>query len=273
LITLVLSVRAAPDAEAGRSLIERALSSDVANFVSAAEIEAIRARIVALPSVPARPVLERDDLLAALAIFLIVVAATFPVVLPFVWIGDVGTAKNVSATRFIGMLAALASAVALADGDDGSGRRASRPAKPSWEFGVTAYPTNVRGGENYTSAIAVADRGPLHLELRHNYEAINATSAFVGWTFSGGEAVAWELTPLLGAVRGTKQAFAPGLEASVTWGRLDYYIEAEYVDDRKGRADSYLYAWSELGFGVDPFPWTVFRLGHKRLSTGPCAGA
>jgi integrase len=25
--------------------------------------------------------------------------------------------------------------------------------------------------------------------------------------------------------------------------------------------------------GVDPFPWTVFRLGHKRLSTGPCAGA
>jgi DNA topoisomerase VI subunit B len=25
--------------------------------------------------------------------------------------------------------------------------------------------------------------------------------------------------------------------------------------------------------GVDPFPWTVCRLGHKRLSTGPSAGA
>jgi len=25
--------------------------------------------------------------------------------------------------------------------------------------------------------------------------------------------------------------------------------------------------------GVGPFPWTVLRLGHKRLSTGPCAGA
>ena len=103
-ISLVLSVRAAPDAEAGRGLIERSLSKDVASFVSAAEIEAIRARIVAAPSVPAKPALERDDLIAALGIFLIVVAATFPVVLPFVFIADVGTAKNVSRGLALAML-------------------------------------------------------------------------------------------------------------------------------------------------------------------------
>jgi hypothetical protein len=79
----------------------------------------------------------------------------------------------------------------------GSGRRASPATKPTWEFALTAYPTDVRGGENYTSAIAVADRGPLHLEARYSYESIDARSAFVGWTFSGGEAVTWELTPLL----------------------------------------------------------------------------
>lgn len=93
---LARSVRAAADAGAGRKLIEDSLPSGLAKLISATEIEAMRARLVALPSVPERPRLERDDLMAATAIFLIVVAATFPVVLPFVLIGDVATAKNMS---------------------------------------------------------------------------------------------------------------------------------------------------------------------------------
>jgi VIT1/CCC1 family predicted Fe2+/Mn2+ transporter len=103
-LTLVRSVRAAPDAEAGRALIERSLSRDAAGLFSSTEIEAIRGRIVALTTLPARPTLHRDDLLAALAIFLIVVASTFPVVLPFVLIQDVGLAKNVSRAIALAML-------------------------------------------------------------------------------------------------------------------------------------------------------------------------
>ena len=103
-LTLVQSVRAAADAEAGRKLIERSLSPAIAGLVSTVEIEAIRERLVALPPVPERPSLERDDLLAALAICLIVVAATFPVVLPFALIGDVGTAKTVSRAIGLAML-------------------------------------------------------------------------------------------------------------------------------------------------------------------------
>jgi VIT1/CCC1 family predicted Fe2+/Mn2+ transporter len=48
--------------------------------------------------------LQRDDLLASVAIFLIVVASTFPVVLPFALIQDVGTAKNLSRAIALGML-------------------------------------------------------------------------------------------------------------------------------------------------------------------------
>jgi hypothetical protein len=103
-LTLVRSVRAAPDVEAGRRIIERALSRDVAGLVSSAEVDAIRGRIAALTSLPARPKLNRDDFLAALAIFLIVVASTFPVVLPFALIADVGTAKNVSRAIALAML-------------------------------------------------------------------------------------------------------------------------------------------------------------------------
>jgi hypothetical protein len=104
LLTLIGSVRSAADADTGRRLIEASLSRVAAGLLSAAEIEAIRGRIVALTFVPARPKLNRDDLLAAVAIFLIVVAATFPVVLPFVMFDDVGTAKNVSRAVALAML-------------------------------------------------------------------------------------------------------------------------------------------------------------------------
>jgi hypothetical protein len=167
-----------------------------------------------------------------------------------------------AALRTVAALAAVVATTALADEDGGSGRRASPAEKPSWEFAMTAYPTLVRGGDDYTSAIGAADRGPLHLEGRINYESVGARSAFVGWTFSGGETVTWELTPLLGGAWGTTQAFVPGLEASVTWERLDLYIEAEYVRDIHARSDSYLYAWSELGFR--PVEWLRFGVAGQR---------
>jgi hypothetical protein len=103
-LTLVRSVRAAPDAETGRRFLEQSLSRAAAGLVSSAEIEAMRRRIVALSSVPTRPTLQRDDLLAALGIFLIVVAATLPVVLPFVFIKDIGAAKTTSRAIALAML-------------------------------------------------------------------------------------------------------------------------------------------------------------------------
>ena len=156
----------------------------------------------------------------------------------------------------IALLAAIAATSAQAGEDDHSGRRASDASKPSWEFGITAYPTFVRGGDNYTSAIAVADRGPLHLEARYNYESHGARSAFVGWTFSGGDTITWEVTPLLGGAWGSP-AFVPGLEASVGWRQFDFYIEGEYVRDNDEHTGSYWYAWSELGFR--PVEW--LRIG------------
>lgn len=96
LITLIRSVRSAPDPEAGRKLIQGSLSKVMAGLVSTTEIEAMRGRVVALPSVPERPKLKSDDFLAALGVFLWVVVSTFPVVLPFVLIDDVATAKNLS---------------------------------------------------------------------------------------------------------------------------------------------------------------------------------
>lgn len=103
-LTLVRAVRAARDAEAGRKLIEDSLSPAVAKLVSTVEVEAIRGRLVALPAVPGKPTLRRGDLLAALVIFLIVVASTFPVALPFIFFEDAGTALFVSRAIALGMM-------------------------------------------------------------------------------------------------------------------------------------------------------------------------
>ncbi len=83
----------ATDAETGRALIKDSLSKPLAGLMTDAEVEAIRQRIVALPSPPQRPKLKSEDLLAALAVFLLVVAATFPVAIPFLIIDDIGLAK------------------------------------------------------------------------------------------------------------------------------------------------------------------------------------
>lgn len=103
-LTLLHGVRAAADPETGRRLIERSLERAVAGLFSSVEVEAIRGRIVALPSLPARAQLGWLDLRSALAVFLIVVGATFPVVLPFLWIDDIGAAKNASRAIALAML-------------------------------------------------------------------------------------------------------------------------------------------------------------------------
>jgi len=100
--TLALSVRAA-DAPSGRNLIAQAMSPALTTLVSADEIEAVRTRLLAQPA-PERPSLQRDDLLGGLGIFLLCVVATFPVVLPFMLIGDVALAKTVSRGLALAML-------------------------------------------------------------------------------------------------------------------------------------------------------------------------
>lgn len=183
-----------------------------------------------------------------------------------------------AASRSIAVLAAVVATSTQAGEDDHSGRRASPTSKPSWEFGITAYPTFVRDGDNYTSAIAVADRGPLHLEARYNYESIGTRSAFVGWTFSGGDTITWELTPLLGGAWGATHAFVPGLEVGLGWRRFDFYLEGEYVRDSEAEVNSYWYAWSELGFR--PVEWLRIGIvgqrtraygGERDIQRGPFA--
>ena len=128
---------------------------------------------------------------------------------------------------------------------------------PKMAFNVTGFYYAMRDEPDFGSGVAAFDRGAFRLEMRHNYEARHATSTFVGWKFAAGEEVTAEITPIIGVLFGSAHAFVPGVEASFGYRAFDAYIEAEYVSDRDNHADSYFYAWSELGWR--PVEW--LRLG------------
>lgn len=133
---------------------------------------------------------------------------------------------------------------------------------PKTSVAVTGYYYAMRDQPDFGVGVAALDHGPLHFEVRYNYEARNATSVFAGWKFAGGEAVTWEVTPIVGGLFGAARGVVPGVEASVAWRDFDFYVEAEYVRDLDDASASYFYSWSELGWR--PLPWLRVGLAGQR---------
>jgi hypothetical protein len=135
---------------------------------------------------------------------------------------------------------------------------ASPAAEPDAPSPATSFSANVsyyalRDEPSFAVVVAALQRGPLRLEARYNYEAKAATSVFGGYAWSGGEAVEWTVTPILGGLFGSARGIVPGVEASVAWRQLDAYVEAEYVHDLRDTKASYFYAWTEVGWRpLDP---------------------
>lgn len=102
-LTTALAVRDAKDPAAGARALGEAFPPGIRILLGPAELEAMRARLAAA-ALPDRPRLRGDDYLGAVGIFLIVVAATFPVALPFVIFSDVKTALVISRVLTLVML-------------------------------------------------------------------------------------------------------------------------------------------------------------------------
>jgi hypothetical protein len=166
-------------------------------------------------------------------------------------------------------IAIIAAAALLLGAVTCSAQEASLASAPSstadasgWSYSATGMYYSFRNQDDFTLAVATAEKGPLHIEARYNYEAIDSGSLFIGWKFSGGKKLTWEVTPILGAVFGQKEGIAPGFEASIAYGIVDFYTEMEYVRDLEVRQDSFTYSWNELGFS--PLEWLRFGLVGQR---------
>ena len=138
----------------------------------------------------------------------------------------------------------------------------SLPADPdtissSWSFEIEAYYYILPGEKNTTTLIGYANHKALHLETRYNYEDANTASIFGGYRFDAGHKLLLSITPMLGFVFGNTNGIAPGLETSLSWKKLDFYSESEYVLDFDGKENDFFYTWTELAIT----PLRNFRTG------------
>jgi hypothetical protein len=132
----------------------------------------------------------------------------------------------------------------------------------AWSFAASAYTYFVPDDREYVQPTFTADRRWLHLEARYNYEALDTASAWLGYNFSGGETVTWELTPMLGGVFGDTTGIAPGYKGSLSWRKLELYSEGETLFDTGNFSDSFFYNWSELTLA--PAEWFRFGMVTQR---------
>lgn len=93
-VTLLQSLQETQDAGIAQQLIADALPERIAAGATPAELDAIRQRLLKV-TVP-RPALGPRDFLGALGVFVLVVLATFPVVIPFMLLDEATLALRMS---------------------------------------------------------------------------------------------------------------------------------------------------------------------------------
>jgi hypothetical protein len=129
--------------------------------------------------------------------------------------------------------------------------------EPSWSYSAFASVYFLPGDDDFLQPTFTTDHDWLHLEARYNYESKDTGSVWAGYNFSVGEKVTFEGTAMAGVVFGDTDGLAPGYKATLSWTKLSFYSEGEYVFDTNESSDSFFYSWSELYWA--PAAW--LRLG------------
>ncbi len=97
--------RATEDAQEAGRIIADALPPTIAAVLEPSELASLHRRLQKLPEPATRPRLHREDWVGALGVCLLVFVSTLPVVLPFLFMHDVGPAMRVSNGIAIALLA------------------------------------------------------------------------------------------------------------------------------------------------------------------------
>jgi hypothetical protein len=95
-LAIARAVCATPDPQRGRELLSEVLPEPLDQLFDGPALEHARARLLALPTLPARPRLRKRDWLGALGVFLLVFVSTFPVVVPFLLFEPLHRALRIS---------------------------------------------------------------------------------------------------------------------------------------------------------------------------------
>jgi hypothetical protein len=136
------------------------------------------------------------------------------------------------------------------------------PDEKAWSFSASVTTYFVPDSQEIVQPTVTADRDWLHLETRYNYENLDTGSLWLGYNFGGGEKLKWEFTPMLGGVFGDTTGVAPGCKLSLSYWKLEFWSEGEFVFDTRDSEGNFLYFWSELS--IAPADWFRFGLVGQR---------
>jgi len=95
-LMVLRAVRNATDPQRAHRLIAEALPSVVASVLQPAELASLHQRLQQLPEPSWHARLQKDDWLAGLGVFLLVVVSMFPLALPFILMPNAAAALHVS---------------------------------------------------------------------------------------------------------------------------------------------------------------------------------
>jgi hypothetical protein len=135
------------------------------------------------------------------------------------------------------------------------------PANP-WDFNLSLSGYIVPQGQSYASPTLTADRDTLHLEARYNYEGQRTGSLWAGYNLSFGKKVTFDITPMIGGVFGDINGVAPGVEATITYKKLQLYSANEYIFDTNTKSGDFFYTWTQLTYS--PVSWFGFGYVTQR---------
>jgi len=110
-LSMALAVRSSPDPAVALRALREAIPEGIRNLLEDRELHSIRERFAVQAQLPDRPRYGKDDFVASISIFFIVVATTFPVALPFLVIADGRVALLVS--RILTLLMLFGGGMAL----------------------------------------------------------------------------------------------------------------------------------------------------------------
>jgi hypothetical protein len=133
----------------------------------------------------------------------------------------------------------------------------------TWQYSVTVDGYLPASGEGYASPTFTADHEWLHLEARYNDENLRTGSFWIGYNFAWGENWKFEVTPVIGGVVGRTDGVAPGCETSITWNKLNFSLDNEYVFSAASKSGNFYYAWPQITYQL--LPW--LRVGAAAQHT------
>ena len=95
-LSLLRRVRSSANPQNAHAIIAEELPGRLGSMIGSEGLENMRQGIAALPEPPGRARLGWDDYVGSMGVFLLVVLATFPVVVPFIFIHETALAMRVS---------------------------------------------------------------------------------------------------------------------------------------------------------------------------------